>query len=268
MHTLSVLITSWNARDVLLPCLHTLFADPVPFDMEIVVVDNGSTDGTSTAVQRAYPTVKLLRIEHNRGYSAGANVGLRACTGRYVLLLNSDTLVPTLAVSNLVAFMDAHPDAGACGPRLVLPQGMVQEFAFGGDPTLSYLLRRGFARVVLKRALHDWSTTAIQKVDWVSGTALMVRQTVVQDVGGLDEEIYAYFEDVDWCMRIRAAGYVIYFVPHIAVTHIGGQSLRKDPAAQNAYYTSLRYCYRKHYGRLQRMGLGLFLPYYRWITRQ
>lgn len=263
---LSVLITSWNAKQVLLDCLKTLPAACARHTSEVIVVDNASADGTSEAVQALAEPIRLVRLEHNRGFSAGNNAGLPLCRGRYVILLNSDTLVPPQAFDALIAFMDAHPQAGMCGPRLEHPNRQTQAFAFGGDPTLAYLLRRQITRLLFKRPLHDWNTRAIQPVDWVAGTALLARQAVIQAIGGLDENFYAYFEDNDWCRRARLAGWQVYYVPTVTIIHLGGYSLRKDPAARQAYLNSLRYFYRKHYPPLAQGLLDLLTPVYQRVN--
>ena len=178
-------------------------------------------------------------------------------------MLNNDTLVPPGALERLVAFMDAHSDAGAVGPRLLRPDGIPQPFVFGGDPTLRYLLARGINRLLFGRPLHDWATDAIQPVDWVSGACLMARRAAIEQAGLLDEAIFMYFEDNDWCLRIRQAGWQVVYNPQVAITHIGGQSVARNPAAQSAYYDSLRYFYHQHYGSGALTLLTLCLPFYR-----
>jgi hypothetical protein len=267
-YKLSIVIVSWNVRDLLAACLYSIVATQGDVAAEVIVVDNASTDGTSALVQAFFPWVRLLRVEHNRGFAAGNNLGIQASVGEYVMLLNSDTLTPPGALAGLVEFMEQHPDAGACGPRLVHPNQNIQTFTFGCDPTLFYLLRRGANALLWKRPLHDWATARIQQVDWVAGTALVVRRAALEQAGLLDETFYAYFEDNDWCLRIRQAGWKIYFHPRVSIIHIGGQSLKKDPAARNAYYNSLQYFYMKHYSPLAGWLLRLFLLPYRLLARR
>ena len=145
--------------------------------------------------------------------------------------------------------METHPQAAACSPRLLLPDGRAQPYAFGSDPSLGYLLRRGVNRLVFKRALHNWATAVSQPVDWVSGACLLLRRQALQHVGGFDETFFMYFEDVDLCLRLRQAGWQVWYHPQVGITHLGGQSLKQNPAAQAAYQESLRYFYRKHYSR-------------------
>jgi hypothetical protein len=169
--------------------------------------------------------------------------------GRHLALLNSDTLPARGSLSTMVEFMDAHPRAGASSPRLVRPDGTAQPYAYGDDPSPLYLLRRSLAH----RSggyLHDWTVGHPLRVGWVSGACVVVRREVIDQVGGLDEAIFMYFEDNDWCRRMRASGWEVWYAPQAEITHIGGASLNQNPAARAAYYQSLAYFYRKHYGRL------------------
>jgi GT2 family glycosyltransferase len=217
-------------------------------------------------VRAGFPAVTLIANAENVGFARANNQGIRACQGRYIVLLNSDTVVPLGALAGLVAFMDAHSDAGAVGPRLLRPDGTPQPYAFGGDPTLGYLLRRGINRLLFRRPLHDWATDAVQQVDWVSGACLLARRAAIEQAGLLDENIFMYFEDNDWCLRIRQAGWRVYFDPQVAITHIGGQSLAQNPIARRAYRESLRYFYAKHYGPAANLVLRVLLPFYARLT--
>jgi GT2 family glycosyltransferase len=280
MVDLSVVIVSWNTRELLRGCLWSVVScqssvvssqsspsmmpktDNCKLKTEIIIVDNGSRDGSTDMVRVEFPTIKLIANAENLGFARANNQGIRASQGRYIVLLNSDTMVPPGALEGLVSFMAAHPAAGAVGPRLLRPDGTPQPFAFGGDPTISYLLRRGINRLLLRRPLHDWTTDAVQLVDWVSGACLMVRREAIDQAGLLDEKIFMYFEDNDWCLRIRQAGWQVYYNPQVAITHIGGQSVAQNPAARRAYRASLRYFYARHYGPAANLALQLLLPVY------
>ena len=236
---------------------------PETLDTEVIVVDNASTDGSADMVAAEFPEARLIRNAENVGFPRGNNVGIAASAGRYVLLLNSDTMVPAGALARLVAFMDAHPQAGACSPRLLQLDGTPQPYAFGCDPTLGYLLRRGFSRLLFRRPLHDWGVAETIEVDWVSGACLLIRREAIDQVGGLDEAMFMYFEDNDWCRRMRLAGWQVYYVPTVAITHIGGAGLKQNPAARAAYYHSLAHFYAKHYRWPGRLLLKILLPAYR-----
>lgn len=264
---LSVIIVNWNTKTLLQNCLRSLVAAG-GYISKTIVVDNASTDGSSEMVVRGFPQVKLIRNSANMGFSAASNQGIHASTGRYVLLLNSDTIVPEGALEELACFVDDHPEIGACGPRLVRPDGTPQPYAFGSDPTPGYLLARGLNRLLLHRYLHDWATDTVQEVDWVSGACLMVRREAIAQAGLLDENIFMYFEDNDWCLRIRQCGWKVYYNPQVSIIHIGGQSLAQNPAARQAYYCSLNYFYAKHYRLLSRFLLQASLLPYRLLGHQ
>jgi len=265
---LSIIVLSWNVRDLLRACLMSVQQNVETserLNVETLIVDNASTDGSAEMVAREFPTVRLIRNRANRGYAGANNIGIAASQGRYVLLLNSDTVVPASALAELVAFMAAHPEAGACSPQLVGSDGRPQSYAFGCDPTPGYLLRRGLYRQLLRRPLHDWDTAELQEVDWVSGACLLVRRATIEQVGGLDEQFFMYFEDNDWCLRMRRAGWKVYYNPNVCITHIGGQGLIQNPAARRAYHRSLEYFYAKYYGPLARGLLKSFLLVYRFF---
>ncbi|HID63003.1 MAG TPA: glycosyltransferase family 2 protein [Anaerolineae bacterium] len=267
MLDLSVIIVSWNTRDLLRDCLRSLQAHK-PNPAEVIVIDNASSDGSPDMVAREFPDVRLIRNTKNVGFARANNQGIKVSHGQYIALLNSDIRTTAGALKTLVAFMAETPAAGACGPCLLQPDGHPQPYAFGKDPTLLYLLHRGLQQVLFRRYLHDWATDAVQEVDWISGACLMVRREVIDQVGLLDEHFFMYFEDNDWCLRIRKAGWKVYYNPHAEIIHLGGQSLVQNPAAQEAYYQSLHYFYAKHYGQLNVLLLDMMLPIYRMFMRR
>jgi hypothetical protein len=260
---LSIIIVSWNTVDLLRNCLHTLAASELQAGCEIIVVDNNSHDGSPKMVQREFEGVHLIANQHNHGYAYANNQGIAMSRGRYVLLLNSDTRMPTGTLSALLAFMERFPQVGVCSPRLQHPDGKPQVFAFGNDPTPTYLLRRGLWRLAFRRSLHDWATPHTLKVDWVSGACMLVRRAAIDQAGLLDEAMFMYFEDTDWCLRFRQQGWQVCYYPRVAVIHLGGQSLAQNPAARTAYYHSLHSFYAKHYGWLAQRWLAGALWLYR-----
>ncbi|MCL4552962.1 MAG: glycosyltransferase family 2 protein [Candidatus Marsarchaeota archaeon] len=267
MDCVSVVIPNYNGQSVLKGCLDSLMQQTWPAD-EIIVVDNASSDNSVEKVQREFPQVRLIKNQQNEGFTRACNQGILASKCRYVLLLNSDTMVPQDALANLVDFMDQHPDAGAMGPRLVLPDGRPQPYAFGADPSIGYLLSRGLNQLLFHRHLHAWTVGSVLKTDWVSGACLMLRREALDEAGLLDEKIFMYFEDNDLCLRLRNKGWTVYYNPKVSITHIGGQSLAQNPAARRAYYCSLAYFYTKHYGPMQRFLLRTGLAVYRLMVRR
>lgn len=260
---LAIIIVSWNTARLLADCLASIPASLAGIEAEIVVIDNASADGSADMVTRDFPRVLLLRNPDNAGFARANNQGIAALgegsDPAYILLLNSDTVGKPGSFREMVHFMDEHPEVGVVGPRLVRPSGQPQPYGFGGDPTFAYLLARGVKAFLLRRYLHDWGTDRVQPMDWVSGACLLVRREAIARVGLLDESFFMYFEDNDWCLRIRQAGWHVIYYPKVEVTHLGGQSIAKNPGASSAYGRSLRRFYAKHYGSLAtgilRLGL-------------
>ena len=265
--SLAIIIVSWNTAELLANCLRSLPAGTTGLNTTVIVVDNASTDGSAERVAAEFPHVQLIRNTANAGFARANNQGLRASPGAYAVLLNSDTVVKPGALTALVQFMEAHLAVGACSPRLVRPDGTPQPYAFGGDPTLPYLLRRALNQVLFHRYLHDWASPAVQEVDWVSGACLLARRAAFDQAGLLDENIFMYFEDNEWCLRLRQAGWKICYDPEAEIIHVGGQSLRQNPAAQAAYARSLQYFYARHYAKPAQWALRLLLPLYARMRR-
>jgi len=259
---LGVLIINWNTREWLRKALLALRSSTMAAQTAVLVVDNASTDGSVAMVHAEFPELKTHTNLANLGYAGAVNMGLRKINTPYILIMNTDVLIPTDALSALLDFMDQHPRAGACSPKLQGVDGTAQPYAFGGDPSPLYMLRRGLKRCLLNRALHDWDLRAVQSVDWVSGACLLVRRAAIAQAGPMDESFFMYFEDCDWCRRIRSCGWQVYYVPTVAVTHAVGQSLAGNPAARDAYRQSLRHYYDKHYGALGRAWLRIARPIY------
>lgn len=256
----SIIVLSYNTRDLTLSCLERFAPEALAAGWQVIVVDNGSQDGTAAAVSGMFPQVDVVRSAENRGFAAGNNLGLLRAQGDTLILMNSDVLAPFAALAALHAFLNEHLQIGALSPQLRTPDGSPQAFAYGGDPTLGYLLRRGLHRLLGRAPLHNWAVKTPIEVDWVSGACLCARRAAVEQVGVLDERFFLYFEDNDWCLRMRKAGWKVMYVPMVAVVHLGGSSDPERGAAGHHYRDSLRYFYRKHYtlpaSRLLSCALG------------
>jgi N-acetylglucosaminyl-diphospho-decaprenol L-rhamnosyltransferase len=259
---LSIICVSWNTASLLANCLRSIAAGVVGLSYEVIVVDNASTDGTRDRVKVEFPDVILLNNDENIGFARANNQGIRHSHGRYILLLNSDTVVKPGTLTTLVRFMEAHPRVAVVSPRLLRLDGTPQPYAFGNDPTLPYLIGRALNHFLFRRYPHNWATDQVRKVDWVSGACLLARRQAIEEVGLLDDNIFMYFEDADWCLRFRKLGWIIYYHPEVEITHLGGQSLKKNPQARHLYHQSLRYFYAKHYSRFSSIILRGLLKIY------
>ena len=240
---LSIIIVSFNARPDLERCLESLHAAPPDALHEILVVDNGSTDGSAAAARR-WPGVRVIEVGSNAGFARANNIGIHASTGTNLLLLNSDTLVPPAAIDRLLAELAREPDVAAAGPRLVDGSGRA-ELSYGrmigplNELRQQWRARGGAVEALTRRRGYP---------DWVSGACLLVRRADADAVGGLDERYFMYTEDVDFCAALRARGRRILFTPDVEVVHLRGRSAASAPAAtRDAYQRSRIAFYEKHH---------------------
>lgn len=264
---LSVVIVNWNVRDLLARALESIRSSwPAPESIEVIVVDNASQDGSADMVRSAFPAVHLIASGQNRGFTGGNNLGIRAATGEYVLLLNPDTEIVADALGTMVTYLQEHPDVALVGPKLLDPDGSPQS-SRRRFPSLSVLfLESTWLQSLLPRRrlqqyyVDDVEDSGIQDVDWVTGAAMMVRREVIETVGLLDEGFFMYCEELDWCRRIRSAGWRIVYVPAAQVIHYGGKSSDQVVAARHIYFQSSKVRYtRKHHGRWAAEVLRLWL---------
>jgi N-acetylglucosaminyl-diphospho-decaprenol L-rhamnosyltransferase len=261
--SVSVVIVSYNTRDELLRCLRSL--TPEALVSETLVVDNASSDGSVEAARAAFPSVRVIASQENLGFSRANNVGLAEARAPYVLVLNSDAELRPGAVEALAAVLDARPDVAVVGPRTLNADGSVQ-VSFGPALTLlSELRQRRLVRGVRQRdpaVLREVEAAALveQEPAWVSASCLLARRTALDAIGGFDEGFFLYEEDVDLCVRLRAAGWSIVFTPTAEVLHHLGRSMERTPwRARLEYHRShLRY-YRKHNGWLATTALRALL---------
>lgn len=243
----SMILVNYNTRDLLLAALERFAAPLLAADWQIIVVDNGSQDGSAQAVADRFPAVMLLASSKNQGFAAGNNLGLRQAQGDVFILLNTDVIVTPEQLQALAAYLLSQPDIGAVSPGLRTVNGKPQAFAYGSRPSPFYLVTRGLRRLLRLGPMHDWGVATPIEPDWVSGACLAVRRAVYEQVGGLDERYFLYFEDVDWCTRIRRAGWRVVYNPVLQIIHLGGQSERTRTAANEFYTTSLRLYYAEYY---------------------
>jgi N-acetylglucosaminyl-diphospho-decaprenol L-rhamnosyltransferase len=260
---LSIIIVNWNTRELLKQCLESVYACSPNCTFEVWVVDNASTDGSADMVTENFPLVRLITNQENVGFARGNNQAACQAAGRYIMLLNSDTIVYLGALDRLTRFMNEHPEAGASGPKLLNPDGSLQYSCYL-TPTVGREFRRLFHLGGIRHdgsyPMEKWQVDNTREVDILQGAALLLRGDALAQVGLLDEGFFMYSEDYDLCYRIKKAGWHLYWVPWAEVVHFGGQSTRMVAAEMflHLYASKLKF-FRKHYGRLPTWGYKLVL---------
>ena len=251
---LSIIIVNWNTRDLLSDCLTSVNEPALDIDLEVIVVDNASSDGSQKMVQNQFPEVNLISNSNNPGFAKANNQALRLCTGKYVLLLNPDAIVKPGAIEELVNFLDDFPEAGAAGARLLNPDGSLQRSA-SPKPTVFREFWRLFhldgLMFVAKYPMNRWSIEQIREVDILKGACMIIRREALDGVGLLDEEYFMYSEEVDLCTRLTQSGWHLYWIPDAEVIHFGGQSTQQvaEEMFLRLYEGKIMY-YRKHQSNL------------------
>lgn len=229
---LSLVVATVNNRRLLQACLESLRALPDRTSWELILIDNGSTDGSSELARELCPGVRLIRNEFNTGFAPANNQGLAVARGRYVMLLNDDTVIRPHAFDRLIEFMDRHAAVGACGPKLRYPDGRLQPSCFSFHTPWRYFchmlnLGRIFPSNRLFADQSEWfDHERTASAEWLMGAAILVRREVVEQVGMLDQQFRIHCNEVDWCYRIRTAGWEIFFVHDAEIEHHCGATLR------------------------------------------
>jgi GT2 family glycosyltransferase len=251
---LSIIIVSWNVKEDLSRCLHSLEENPPSSKYEVIVVDNGSSDGTIESIRNHFPGVHFIANSDNRGFAAANNQGIEKSQGEYVLFLNPDTIIDSNCLNILMDFMDKNEDVGVCGPKLLYGDGTVQR-SVRRFPSFRGALHRHTIFKILKIFKSDYEKWVMRdfkydrqmEVDQVMGAALMTRRSIIKTVGMMDEIFFVYYEEVDLCYRIKQAGWRIVFLPEAKITHLGGRSSGQIPADKTIMaMTSLLKFFKKH----------------------
>jgi GT2 family glycosyltransferase len=256
----SVVIVSFNTRDVLRECLASVFRETREVSFEVIVVDNASADGSADMVATEFPQVRLIRNTENRGFAAACNQGILVTRGRYVLLLNPDTRVLEDAVARTVAYADGHHNAAAVGCQVLNTDGTVQRTCFRYPSVLHVALsglaldRLPFGRCFFGRErMRDWKRDSEREVEVVTGSCMLLRREAMEEVGLMDEAYFVYGEEADWCFRCGRVGWRVLFTPHARVFHAGDRSTRLVLTAMHVQLRrSILIFIERHYGHAAR----------------
>lgn len=274
---LSVCIVSFNTCDLLRDCLSSLFSSITRYSFDVVITDNGSSDGSQEMLAEEYPQVQVIRNDTNLGYTRPMNQALQASAGRYLMQLNPDTLPHPGLIDTLVDYMDANPRVGICTPKVLNRDGTLQKqcrrSAARPWDAISYILglsrlfpnSRFFGRYLMEYLPEN----QIAEVEAVSGSCMLIRRAVIEQIGYLDEQFFAYQEDAEFCFRARKAGWKIFYVPQAQITHFGGLGGSRFVPYRGIYawHHSFYLYYRKHLAReyfflvngLVYLGIGIKL---------
>jgi GT2 family glycosyltransferase len=264
---LSIVIICWNDLKVIVDCLKSIFSETRTFEYEVIVSDNGSTDGSVPFIREHFPQVRLIENKANLGFAKGNNAGIRVAQGDFVLILNPDTIIHRQALEKMVAYADLHPEAGAFGCRVLNPDGSFQHPARPLPTALGYFAAAmglrwfGCFSTALASDYRGWDGQTERTIGYQSGCCILFRAALLKGLNGFDERFFYHFEETDLCCRVWKSGSPVLFYPGSEITHLGGQSVGRFPIrfALETYRSGYRYFF-KHYGlagalRLRRVYL-------------
>ncbi len=274
MPDLSIIIVNWNTRDLLLDCIDSVYKSIRNNSFEIIVVDNASTDGSVAAVSMRYPDVLIISNEINYGFAKANNMAIKKMNGRYAVLLNSDAILKKGSIDKIVEFMDGHPSVGICGPQLLFGDGSKQT-SIGKFPTFIAefftisLFKFLFPQKFKEEPLVLNGPTS---VDFIIGACMVVNRNAIDKVGMLNESYFFYFEEIDWCMNMKKAGWDVYHLPDIEIFHLKNKSVEEINLKARAESWRSRYIFFENnpdlLGGASRILLpaGIFLNIYKFVN--
>ena len=253
---LSIVIICWNDLKVIVDCLKSVFKETTTIAFEVIISDNGSSDGSLDYIREHFPDVRIVENRENLGFARGNNSGINVADGEYVLILNPDTIIHDQALEKLVAFADRHPEAGAFGCRVLNPDGSYQNPARPIPNLSGYLISalnlRWLGRLSSRfdsDLYYGWQGRSERAIGFQSGCCILFRREILKSLNSFDERFFFHFEESDLCCRIWKTGRSVLFCPNAEITHLGGQSVGRFPIrfALETYRSGYRFFY-KHYG--------------------
>lgn len=271
---LSIIIVNYNTCQITSDAIRSIFKSHTSYTYEVIVVDNHSTDDSVETISKYFPNVSLIRNPENIGFARANNQAIRVAKSKYILLLNSDTVIKPDTLQVMVSFMNQHPKAGASGCKVVLPDGNLDRACRRGFPTpsASFYYLTGLAHLFPKNPrFNQYQLTHLDPdqsypVDCLVGAFMLVRREVFEQIGLLDEDFFMYGEDVDWCFRIKQGGWDIIYYPKTSIIHYKGASSRRKPyKIVYEFHRAMYLFHRKHFQKKYPMivnGLvysGIFL---------
>lgn len=265
---LSIIIVNWNTKNYLEQCLRSIFKHTKGIKYEIFVVDNASTDDSPRMVKEKFPQVKLIENKENMGFAKANNQGIKKSSGKYILLLNSDTKILDSALEKTIEFMDKRPEAAAVGCRLLNPDMSIQK-SIGNFPGIWQTILDITLVGAPYRKFINWRIKRFKnpiEVECVAGAFLLVRKKSIEKTGLMDENYFVYSEDIDWCYRLKKKAGKIFYFPNAEAIHYGGESMKQE--AEKTFlelYKSKLLFSKKHYGNFKIDIIRLILVIDTWL---
>lgn len=238
----SIIIVNFNTKNLLNNCIDSILNNCDRSNYEIIVIDNGSKDGSVEMIKKQYSdNLKVIINQENKGFGSANNKGAKIAMGEYLFFLNSDTVIKDDIFLELEQSFKKNKNTGIIAPKLLLDDGSEQPFAFGNFPKIINVIIKKFA------PSQKYKESSF-KTDWVSGAALVIKKDIFEKIGGFDEKIFMYFEDIDLCKRVNELGYDVVVNPLVKITHYCAKSPVQFKNRKEYYYRSQDYFYKKHYG--------------------
>jgi len=276
----SIIVVAWNVRKLVYDCLKSVYEQTKGVSFEVIYVDNASSDNTVDMVRDEFPDVRIIENEANEGFIKANNQGIEIARGRYVLLLNSDTIVLDNAIAKTVRFADEHPEAAAVGCKILNPDGTLQRCCFMSHSILNSLLSATYlykifpkSRFFGREAMTWWDFNDVREVEVIGGCYALVRKEAIEEVGLMDERFFFYGDDVDWCYRFRKRNWKVIFTPEAQIIHYGGANTERMKETFYLQLVGARLLFMRKQNRftfplaclLMALFLSLRVPYW-WIV--
>lgn len=252
---MSIVLVCWNNKTYLEQCLISLYEGRLQSNYDVIVVDNGSTDGSQAMLRERFPQVQIIQNDHNVGLGKASNQGIQATHGRFVLLLNNDTLVNGASLDAMVEFMSKTPDAGAVGGRLLNPDGTLQAASNTfSSLTEEFLITTRLGTFISPNYPDRGYSDKVECVDWIGSACLLVRRAALDQIGLLDEEYFIYGDEADLQYRLKKGGWKVYYLPNVTTIHYGGRSMNRWSRRKMVYRGKMLF-YQKNYGPWRTGGI-------------
>ena len=257
--TLSIVLVCWNNNSYLDACLKSLYETGLKNTFDVIVVDNGSTDGSQQMLVEKYPEVRIIQNTKNVGLGKASNQGIEHTKGKYVLLLNNDTIVNGESFDAMIEFLDKAPKTGAVGGKLLNPDGTIQAgYNYFSSLFEEFLVATRVGELIRPGYPAVMDANEVKSVDWMGSACLMVRRAALDQIGLLDEGYFIYGDETDLQYRLKKAGWDVYFLPQATTIHYGGRSMNRWSRRKMVYRGKMLF-YQKHYGALQAFLLRVLL---------